>query len=156
VASNRDESSLPLLRAYLDAVTLSEPLQTRLWHSAQLTLTQVRALRKLAREPRPLGQLGGELALAAPSVTRLVDRLEERGLIERRRSDDDRRKVVAVLTARGRELVTAVPLLEDTAIRLAVERMAPADRERIASALRELNQAVRAVEDEALLAGARA
>jgi DNA-binding MarR family transcriptional regulator len=156
VASNRDESSLALLRAYLDAVTLSEPLQTRLWHAAQLTLAQVRALRKLAREPRPLGQLGSELALSAPSMTRLVDRLEERGLIERRRSEDDRRKVVAVLTARGRSLVQAVPLFEDTAIRTAVERMTPADRERIASALREFNRAVREVEDESLVVGARA
>jgi len=150
-ATNSDDSDVRLLRAYLDSVTLSEALQTRIWHVAQLTLAQVRALRKLAKQPRSLGQLGAELALAPPSVTRLVDRLEERGLIERRRDDDDRRKVLANLTAEGRRLVGEIPLLEGTPIRTAVERMTPADRTRIATAMRDFTSAVRQVEEETLL-----
>jgi len=150
-ATNSDDSDVRLLRAYLDSVTLSEALQTRIWHVAQLTLAQVRALRKLAKQPRSLGQLGAELVLSPPSVTRLVDRLEERGLIERRRDDDDRRKVLANLTAEGRRLVGEIPLLEGTPIRTAVERMTPADRTRIAAAMRDFTSAVRQVEEETLL-----
>src|SRR4030088_1059367 len=97
--TNPDDSEARLLRAYLDAVTLSEALQTRIWHAAELTLAQVRVLRRLIKKPQTLGQLGTELALAPPSVTRLVDRLEERGLIVRQRDLEDRRKVVATLTA---------------------------------------------------------
>ena len=155
-ASNSDDSEVRLLRAYLDSVTLSEALQTRIWHVAQLTLAQVRALRKLAKQPRSLGQLGAELVLAPPSVTRLVDRLEERGLIERRRDDDDRRKVLANLTAEGRRLVGEIPLLEGTPIRTAVERMTVADRTRIATAMRDFTAAVRQVEEETLLVEAEA
>jgi DNA-binding MarR family transcriptional regulator len=81
-------------------------------------------------------------------MTRLVDRLEERGLIARRRDDDDRRKVVATLTDEGRRLVTAIPFLEGTAIRIAVERMRASDRERIAASMRDFHAAVRLVEDE--------
>ncbi len=136
-----------LLRAYLDAVTLSEPLQGRIWAAAQLTLTQVRALRRLAREPKSLGQLGADLGLTPPSVTRVIDRLEERGLIERRRDAADRRKVVAAILPAGLRLVTSVPLLDESAIRKAAEILAPADRERIAAALEEFVRAVRGAEE---------
>ena len=112
---------------------------------------QVRVMRRLAKQPQSLGQLGAELALAPPSMTRLVDRLEERGLIGRERDVDDRRKVVATLTDEGRQLLNAIPFLEGTAIRLAVDRMKSTDRERIAEALREFNAAVKQVEAELLL-----
>jgi len=153
--TNVSDSGTALLRAYLDAVTLSEALQTRLWHAAELTLTQVRALRRLAKEPKSLGQLGEELALTPPSVTHLVDRLEKRGLIERSRLDSDRRKITAILTDEGRKLVSAVPVLEGTAIRAAVDRISAADRTRITAAFRDFSAAVRQVEEETLLVEAK-
>jgi len=149
--TNPGDSGTHLLRAYLDAVTLSEALQTRIWHAAELTLMQVRVLRRLAQEPRSLGHLGADLMLAPPSMTRLIDRLEERGLIERRRDDEDRRKVLATITGEGRRLVSAIPFLEGTPIRKAVERMKVADRERIAAAMREFSAAVKEVEEESQL-----
>jgi DNA-binding MarR family transcriptional regulator len=155
-ATNSGDSRAALLRAYLDSVTLSEALQTQIWHAAELTLVQVRVMRRLARQPQSLGQLGIELSLAPPSMTRLVDRLEERGLLQRQRDVDDRRKVVATLTDEGRQLLNAIPFLEGTALRVAVERMQPADRERITVALREFNAAVRQVEDELLLVAVEA
>jgi DNA-binding MarR family transcriptional regulator len=157
LTTNQEDSDVLLLRAYLDGVTLSETLQSNLWQTAQLTLVQVRTLRKLARKPLSIGQLGSELALAPPSMTRLIDRLEERGLIERRRDDEDRRKVVATVTDEGRRLVSAVvPFLEGTAIRTAVDRMSAGDRHRIAAAMRDFNAAVRLVEEELLVAGVEA
>jgi DNA-binding MarR family transcriptional regulator len=157
LTTNQEDSGVLLLRAYLEGVTLSETLQSNIWQTAELTLVQVRALRKLAKKPRSLGQLGSDLALAPPSMTRLVDRLEERGLIERRRDDEDRRKVVATVTEEGRRLVSAVvPFLEGTAMRTAVDRMSVVDRKRIAAALRDFNSAVRQVEEELLLAGVEA
>lgn len=147
-ASNSIDSRKRLLRAYLDAATRSEPLQTQIWHASQLTLAQVRVLRRLPNAPQSLGQLGSELALAPPSITRLVDRLEDRGLIARQRSEADRRKVVATLTEKGRDLVSAVPFLDATAIRKAVERMSAPDRERIAAALNEFISAVSQAECE--------
>jgi DNA-binding MarR family transcriptional regulator len=149
-ATKPEDSRTALLRAYLDSVTLSEALQTQIWHAAELTLVQVRVMRRLARQPQALGQIGTELSLAPPSMTRLVDRLEERGLIQRQRDVDDRRKVVATLTDEGRQLLSAIPFLEGTALRVAVDRMKPTDRERITAAMREFNAAVRQVESEQL------
>ena len=151
--TNTEDSVALLLRAYLDAVTLSEALQTRIWHAAQLTLAQVRVLRWLAKQPLSLGQLGNDLALAPPSMTRLVDRLEERGLIERHRDNEDRRRVLASLTRAGRQLVSEIPFLEGTPIRSAVDRMPVADRNRIADAIEEFNAAVRQAEESSLFVG---
>jgi DNA-binding MarR family transcriptional regulator len=49
-------------------------------------------------------QLAEALAMVAPAVTVLLDRLEKRGLIERARSDSDRRAQIVSLTPTGREL----------------------------------------------------
>lgn len=132
-----------MLRAYLDAVTLAEPLQGRVWAASQLTLTQMRTLRRIARGADSLGQLGAELGLAPPSVTRVVDRLEDHGLIERRRDAVDRRRVTVSILPAGLRLVTSVPFLEKSAIRAAVERMDPVARKRITRALADFVEAVR-------------
>ena len=43
-----------------------------------------------------------------PDVTRLLDKMEEAGLVRRERSTADRRSVPTVLTANGRDLVNAL------------------------------------------------
>lgn len=131
-------------------MSLSESLQTRLWHEAELTLVQVRVLRRLAKQAQTMGQIGAELALPPASVTQLIDRLDERGLIRRQRGEGDRRQVFAMLTEQGRRLVRKTPLIEGTALGRAVEQMTVADRERIGAAINELNSAVRSAEDELL------
>lgn len=49
-------------------------------------------------------QLSVALALPAPSLTMLVDRLRERGLVDRLRSETDRRSQRVLLTDAGRRL----------------------------------------------------
>jgi DNA-binding MarR family transcriptional regulator len=148
VVTASDPEVRALLRAYLDALSLSENIQTRLWKRAQLTLAQVRVLHRLAPGPRTLGELGADLGLSPTSITRLMDRLEERGLVERRREGDDRRRVTAVLLPAGRDLVAALPLLRDTPIWEAAQRLSPQQRRRIGAAMREFVRAVLAVEAE--------
>lgn len=58
--------------------------------------------------PLPLGELADKLLVTGGNVTYVMDRLEERGLVERCRSDEDRRVVTAVLTPAGRDLVQGV------------------------------------------------
>jgi len=52
-------------------------------------------------EPRPMRAMADALACDASMVTWLVDRLEERGLVERRTSPTDRRVKTLVLTPLG-------------------------------------------------------
>jgi DNA-binding MarR family transcriptional regulator len=48
------------------------------------------------------------LVTRMPDVTRLLDRMEEAGLVNRVRSTSDRRQVRTQLTPRGREVVDAL------------------------------------------------
>ncbi len=54
-----------------------------------------------------MGELADRLLLSRSGITRLVDRLERQGLVERRRCNDDGRGYNAVLTRPGREKITA-------------------------------------------------
>ena len=49
-------------------------------------------------------QIGEELGVAAPTVSKMVDRLEEQGVVERRSDPADSRVGRVYLTARGRAL----------------------------------------------------
>jgi DNA-binding MarR family transcriptional regulator len=54
--------------------------------------------------PLPMGRLAATLGCDASNVTGLVDRLEARGLVQRRPSADDRRVKVIQLTPTGSRL----------------------------------------------------
>ncbi len=57
----------------------------------------------LAHSPRRMSDLAECAQTSQASLTGIVDRLEEHGLVERVRSDEDRRVVEVALTADGRE-----------------------------------------------------
>ncbi len=48
------------------------------------------------------------IAIGAPDVTRLIDRLEERGLVRRARDSEDRRRVLHRIEPRGADLLDRV------------------------------------------------
>src|SRR5580658_9086080 len=80
----------------------------RLWEknlaSLGLTLTELRILRVLARAgPSPMAKVATELFMTPASITGLVDRLEKEGLVERERSEDDRRIVRVGATQKGKD-----------------------------------------------------
>ncbi|MGX6449336.1 MarR family winged helix-turn-helix transcriptional regulator, partial [Patulibacter sp. S7RM1-6] len=71
----------------------------------ELSPVQLLALRSLdPGEPQPMGRLAGALECDKGNVTGIVDRLERRGLVERRPVDHDRRVKVLALTPAGAEL----------------------------------------------------
>jgi MarR family 2-MHQ and catechol resistance regulon transcriptional repressor len=54
----------------------------------------------------PINEIGRKVLLTSGSITVAVDRLEAKGLVERRASSDDRRAKVVHLTREGRKLIT--------------------------------------------------
>ncbi|MCF6524759.1 MarR family winged helix-turn-helix transcriptional regulator [Streptomyces sp. JJ36] len=67
-----------------------------------LTGAQARVLALLAREPMPMRKVAVRLKCEPSNVTGIVDRLEARGLVERRPDPADRRVKLAAATASGR------------------------------------------------------
>lgn len=69
-----------------------------------LTPGHMRALLSLkSGEARPMGSCAHDLGCDASTATWLIDRLEEKGLVERRPSTTDRRVKAVVLTPTGAE-----------------------------------------------------
>jgi DNA-binding MarR family transcriptional regulator len=75
-------------------------------HPDQLSYAQYGLLFELARAGElPSGELACAADLAPASVTQMLDHLEASGLVERTRSETDRRVVVCRLTGAGAERV---------------------------------------------------
>jgi DNA-binding MarR family transcriptional regulator len=64
----------------------------------------LRILRGAEAEGLPCSEVGERLISRDPDVTRLLDRLEKRGLVVRGRSESDRRVVTARITKKGIDL----------------------------------------------------
>ncbi|SPL99866.1 Transcriptional regulator, MarR family [[Actinomadura] parvosata subsp. kistnae] len=73
-----------------------------------VTMAEYSVLALLAQAGRAgmrMSELAKRRVMSTGGFTRLADRLERRGLIERRRAEEDGRGYVAVLTAEGRNLL---------------------------------------------------
>ncbi|GLW51432.1 MarR family transcriptional regulator [Streptomyces sp. NBRC 14336] len=98
-----------------------------------LTGAQARLLGLLTLEPLPMRKLALRLKCEPSNVTGIVDRLESRGLVERRPDPADRRVKVAAATDEGREVARSLR----ESLRFAREPLAGlSDQERLA--LRDL------------------
>ena len=98
-----------------------------------LTGAQARLLSLLSLEPLPMRKLAQKLKCEPSNVTGIVDRLESRGLVERRPDPSDRRVKLAAATDEGRQVARG---LRD-GLRFAREPLAGlSDEER--TALRDL------------------
>ncbi len=74
----------------------------RNWHRGALSLIQLNVVAVLEAEGTlPMSRLADELDVSVASATGIVDRMEHRGLVERRHATDDRRVVAVHLTELG-------------------------------------------------------
>jgi DNA-binding MarR family transcriptional regulator len=86
---------------------LVERIEARLAAAALPPLAWYDVLWALERAPERrlrMSELADHVVLSRSNLTRLVDRLEEAGVVARERSEEDRRGAYAVITAAGREL----------------------------------------------------
>jgi DNA-binding MarR family transcriptional regulator/GNAT superfamily N-acetyltransferase len=104
---------------------------------APYTLTESRVLYELAHAPRTdAADLRAQLHLDAGYLTRILNRFEEDGLVERGPSETDPRRRRVTLTASGRE---AAALLDERAresVGAMLETVRAEDRPRLAEAMR--------------------
>ncbi|MCW2964418.1 MAG: transcriptional regulator, MarR family [Actinomycetia bacterium] len=105
-ARPREEALAQLRFAFRGVMAATRRLRGRETHRhGELSLAQYHLLCGLAERD---GLSAGELALAADlspaTVTQMLDSLAEMGLVERNRSERDRRVVTCTLTTHGREL----------------------------------------------------
>jgi DNA-binding MarR family transcriptional regulator len=104
-----------------------------------LTAAQADALLVIGQaQPLSLKELGELLIAEAGHPSRLVDRLVEADLVERRAAGDDRRRVELSLTARGRRLEKRILAAREDVLALARELVGDRDLGPALELLREL------------------
>ena len=75
-----------------------------------LTGPQLMVIQKIDQLDAPLAkQIAQEINLSAATVTTIIDRLENRGMVIRKRSETDKRKVHLSLSDAGKTLLNSAP-----------------------------------------------
>jgi DNA-binding MarR family transcriptional regulator len=90
--------------------------------------------------PLSLKELGELLIAEAGHPSRLVDRLVEAGLVERRASEDDRRRIVLSLTAAGRRIEKRIQAAREEQLELGHALIGDRNLEPALELLRDLAQ----------------
>jgi DNA-binding MarR family transcriptional regulator len=95
---------------FLDLLRTSDVLSRRLAQvlkNEDLSSNQYNVLRILRGAPEglPCGEIGNRMITRDPDITRLLDRLEKRELISRRRETKDRRMVLTRISPEGLKLL---------------------------------------------------
>jgi MarR family 2-MHQ and catechol resistance regulon transcriptional repressor len=95
----------------------------------------------LHKGPTPVNTIGEKINLTSGSISVAVDRLEERGLVERRLDPADRRARVVHLTAAGRKLIERAFGCHAAAMERAASGLSETERELAIGLLRKLGKA---------------
>jgi DNA-binding MarR family transcriptional regulator len=108
--SRRKLKSCPEEAAFLDLLRTTDLLSrgpAQVLKAEDLSATQYNVLRILRGAPDglPCGEIGNRMITRDPDITRLLDRLEKRGLISRCRDERDRRTVMTRITPEGLKLL---------------------------------------------------
>jgi DNA-binding MarR family transcriptional regulator len=134
--SREQEAFLSLWRTY-DRLRI---LEDELFSARELTAQQYNALRLLrAAWPRrvPTLALAARLVSRAPDITRLLDRLAERGLVDRERPPDDRRSVHVGITPTGLALLSELAEAVRACHRRQLGHLAPGELDQLVELLRK-------------------
>ena len=100
------------LDTYIKLIRAAESVMSRVNRSSELeglTVSQFGVLEAL-QHVGPLCQreLGAKILKSSGNITMVIDNLEKRHLVERRRDRGDRRYVTVHLTPEGKKLITAI------------------------------------------------
>jgi DNA-binding MarR family transcriptional regulator len=81
----------------------------RHWPGGRLSLVHLNVLFVMQAEgPMPMRALAESMDVSQASATGIVDRMEQRGLVERQRDGEDRRVVRVAITDEGRKLIAGM------------------------------------------------
>ena len=123
------------------AARLLAPWERFLKSAADLSTSQYNVLRILrGSHPKALtcSAIGERTIAREPDVTRLVDRLDARGLVKRTRREEDRRVVEVRITAKGLELLRELDPHSQKMPRALIGHVSPPKLRQLAKLLAEV------------------
>lgn len=109
------------------------------WRQLELSSSALSVLALLRRGPRRVTELATTEQIAQPSMTALVNRLEERGLVDRTQGARDARAVLVCLSAQGRRVLEERTHLRVSGLRARLDAVSPENRLALADAIPALD-----------------
>jgi DNA-binding MarR family transcriptional regulator len=106
-------------------------------------MTQLHVMNMLERHGEvAMSRLAEMLDVSDSNATGLIDRIEERGFVERIRVPSDRRVVLVRITDRGREVMEEVEMLREEMLERMLGRLDEPNLMRVAAAMSDLREAI--------------
>lgn len=113
-----------------------------------ISSTQLHVLFVLVSEgAMPMSRLADQLGVSLPNVTGIVDRMVERGYVERGRDLEDRRVVTVSASEAGRAAVEEIDMIRRRTIARVLEHLTPEQQRRALRTFTDLRTAAEAVTD---------
>jgi DNA-binding MarR family transcriptional regulator len=124
------------------------------WLRGSLSLVHLHVLTTLETEgPLPMNRLADALDVSVASATGIVDRMEQRGLVERRRSTSDRRVVQVHVTDPGADVFKTIDEHRRAQVTAILERLTDNELASLLVGLRATRAASAAMTAEAAARG---
>lgn len=130
-----------------DLVSLIEPRLLGLWQEASMTLSQRRVLGRLRDGPRSPGEIATGLGISSPSLTRMLTKLEQRGLITRAPDKGDRRRILVELTILGQRSIEDHRVFSGTSLLHAARNLSAAEQRNVIESVSTLVRLARELEE---------
>ena len=131
-----DEAIVSALRRIIRAIDLHS---RELLVNYGLTAPQLLTLQELDRlQPTPVGTLAAAVHISQATMTGILDRLEQRALVERTRDVQDRRSVTVTLTREGKKFLQSAPSLLQDRFRARLDELEPWEQTTMLSVLQRI------------------
>lgn len=122
----------------------------------KITSPQLLCLYNLAKQGSlTLSKLSNEVNLCTSTVNGIVDRLESKALLFRRRGTDDKRRVYLEITEQGREVTKSAPLLLQESFSAGLRALSELEQASIALSLERVVKLMEEVEIDLSASGTK-
>jgi DNA-binding MarR family transcriptional regulator len=129
-APQPDDPYAPIIADFRAAMSQLKAASSERLRKLGLSMAQVNILYTVQRcGDMPMSRLADLLGVSVSNATGLVDRIEERGFVERTRVPHDRRVVLVRVTPAGTAMLEEVDALSDELFRTVLDRI---DRKQLA------------------------
>ena len=138
-----DDPLAPIIADFRTSITTLKALSNERVLKVGLSMAQLNILYTLKRcGEMPMSRLAEMLNVSLSSATGLIDRIEERGLVERTRVPEDRRIVLIRVTKAGEQLLRELDILSDDLLRSVLGRLSPIELAAVAGAFTSIREAL--------------
>ena len=141
-ASATDDLANEILKALRRILRKTAEFSRQLGRESGLTVPQVLCLAAIGKAPADaeltVARIADEIHLSVATASRLLDRLEESGLLMRERSQTDRRKVFVRLTTEGRRQLRRLPTPLQEQFRQRLDRLGEREQQVLLDCLKQV------------------